>query len=70
MNQTIEIGRREGLSSLHRVLLPQNAEMRLLLEKVGFEFAKEMSNVSSAELTFNDEQTKPAAMHSRQPPVT
>ena len=50
MEKTIEIARKEGLSSLHGVLLPQNAEMRKLFEKVGFKFAEAVSDVSSAEL--------------------
>jgi acetyltransferase len=50
MEKTIEIARREGLSSIHGVLLPQNAEMRKLFERVGFRFADALTEVSSAEL--------------------
>ena len=50
MEKTIEIARKEGLSSLRGVLLPQNAEMRRLFERVGFKFAEAVSDVSSAEL--------------------
>jgi acetyltransferase len=50
MEKTIEIARREGLSSIHGVLLPQNAEMRKLFERVGFKFADALTEVSSAEL--------------------
>ena len=50
MERTIEIARKEGLSSIHGVLLSQNAEMRKLFETVGFKFADGLTEVSSAEL--------------------
>ena len=50
MDRTIEIARREGLSSLHGVLLFDNSEMRKLFEKVGFRFEEPEAAVSSARL--------------------
>jgi len=50
MERTIEIARKEGLSSLHGVLLFDNSDMRKLFEKVGFKFEEPESAVSSARL--------------------
>ena len=51
MDRTIEIARKEGLSSIHGVLLFENAGMRKLFEKVGFEFSDADRGVSAARLT-------------------
>jgi len=50
MQQTIEIARQEGLSSIHGVLLFENSEMRKVFEKVGFRFDEPEAGVSSARL--------------------
>lgn len=51
MEKTIDIARNEGLSSIHGVLLSDNADMRKIFEQVGFRFSDGMSEVASAELT-------------------
>jgi acetyltransferase len=50
MDKMIEIARREGVSSLHGVLLFDNAEMRKLFESVGFKFGEAEAGASAARL--------------------
>jgi acetyltransferase len=56
MERTIEIARKEGLSSIHGVLLFDNAEMRKLFKDVGFKFDESVSGVSSARLSIAETQ--------------
>ena len=61
MDRTIEIARKEGLSSLQGVLLFENLEMRKLFESRGFKFGEPEYGVWSAKLELNQRGSGEAA---------
>jgi acetyltransferase len=50
IEQLIAVGRTEGVSTLHGVLLFENSEMKTLFEKAGFAFEPPEAGVSAARL--------------------